>query len=114
MAGTFQTITMTVAGIILIICLAVMGVFMYRARYTMKFPPVAADCPDYWLDMSDGDGSKCVNAKNLGSCNVKEVDFSSGWFKGATGQCLKSMWARSCGLTWDGITNDANICSDLP
>ena len=111
MAGTFQTITMTVAGIILIICLAVMGVFMYRARYTMKFPPVAADCPDYWLDMSDGDGSKCVNAKDLGSCNVREMDFSIPALQGADSACIKATWARQCDLTWDGITNDANACA---
>ena len=112
MAGTFQTITMTVAGIILIVCLAVMGVFMYRARYTMKFPPVAAECPDYWLDMSDGDGSKGVNAKNLGSCNTKEVNFNIPALQGTTGTCLKARWARLCDLTWDGITNDANACAD--
>ena len=28
----------------------------------------------------------------------------------ADDNCAKAQWARSCDLTWDGITNKENIC----
>ena len=28
----------------------------------------------------------------------------------AEDDCAKAQWARSCNLTWDGITNKQDIC----
>ena len=111
MAGTFQSIVMIVATVILLICLVIIGVMLYRSKYNMQFPPVVADCPDYWLDMSDGDSRNCVNAKDLGSCGTKQMDFSSSFWTGPQGDCRKFQWARGCDLTWDGITNAENPCA---
>ena len=58
MEATFQSITMSIAVVILVICLIIIAVALYRSKYTTQFPPVVADCPDYWLDMSEGDGSR--------------------------------------------------------
>jgi hypothetical protein len=113
--STFQNIVMVVAIIMLMICLTLVGVSLYNQKYTTAFPPVVADCPDYWLDKSNGDSSNCENVKNLGkdSC-AKTMNFSTSSWTGDTGQCNKSRWARACDLTWDGITNNSSVCDGVP
>jgi hypothetical protein len=113
--ATFQKIVMTVAIILLIICLIIVGIALYHQKFNVAFPPVVADCPDYWLDRSDGDSSNCVNKKNLGteSC-AKTMNFSTSTWTGANGMCNKSKWARACDLTWDGITNNSKVCDNSP
>ncbi len=109
--ATFQSITMIVAIVLLVLCLIFIGVTLYNNKYNTQFPPVVAECPDYWLDMSEGDGSKCVNKKGLGAsyCS-KEIDFSVSYWTGDDGLCRKSQWAKICDLTWDGVTNNADAC----
>lgn len=109
--NSFNRIVITIAIIILIILLIIIGIQLYNKKYNTTYPPVTADCPDYWLDESTGNSSKCVNYKNLGSCNVQEKDFSVPHFSGTQGLCNKKKWARSCNLTWDGITNNTALCS---
>ena len=109
--ATFQSITMVVAGVLLVLCLIYIGVSLYNSKYNTQFPPVIADCPDYWLDMSDGDSSRCVNKKGLGSSSCsKEMDFSGSFWTGDDGLCRKSQWAKKCNLTWDGVTNSTDPC----
>lgn len=110
--ATFQSITMSVAIVILIICLIIIAIALYRSKYNTAFPPVVADCPDYWLDMSDGDGSNCVNKmKDLGNPSCpRTMNFSTSMWTGDDGLCRKRTWARKCDLTWDGVTNNANAC----
>ncbi len=112
--ATFQSITMTVAIIILVICLIIIAIALYRSKYNTQFPPVVADCPDYWLDMSEGDASNCVNKmKDLGNPNCpREMNFSTSMWTGDDGLCKKRTWARKCDLTWDGVTNNANACKN--
>ena len=74
---------MTVAIVLLVLCLIFIGVSLYNSKYNTQFPPVVADCPDYWLDMSEGDGSRCVNRMDLGSSSSsKEMDFSGSFWTG--------------------------------
>lgn len=109
--NSFQNIVLSVAGIILIIFITFIGVFIYRNKNTVAYPPVLAQCPDYWVNqMSDGQNS-CLNVKNLGSSTCgKNKSFNTSEWKGKGGLCNKSKWARSCNLTWDGITTDREIC----
>jgi len=112
MAKTFQSIVMTVAIILLIITLVLIGITIYNTKYNIAYPPIIADCPDYWLDESDGDSSKCVNTKNLGTCDVQSMDFSTSMWSGSNGICNKGKWAKACNLTWDGVTNSSINCTD--
>lgn len=109
---SFQKTTMIIAIIILIICLIFIGISLYNSKYNTQYPPVVADCPDYWLDLSDGDGANCVNKKNLGKSNCnKSMNFSTSFWTGDEGLCRKYKWARKCNLTWDGVTNGTDACS---
>ena len=110
--STFQSIVMSISVIILIMCLLFIGVSLYKNKYNKKFPPILANCPDYWIDESDkNNGSKCVNKRNLGNGQCeKTMDFSKSMWNGLAGLCAKSKWAKSCDLTWDGIDNNSDVC----
>lgn len=113
MDGGFKTIVISIATILLIITLIIIGINIYKKKYLMVYPPVSADCPDYWLDESDGNASKCVNAKNLGTCNNKIMNFSTSMWAGNVGLCNKAKWAKACDLTWDGVTNSSIDCQNV-
>jgi len=109
---SFQDTVLTVAITILIIALCFIGISLYNQKYNSDYPPTIANCPDYWEDQSDSNnGAKCVNVKNLGnpSCS-NSMDFSTGQWMGDSGKCNKSKWAKTCNLTWDGISDNTKIC----
>lgn len=116
----FQKIVLTVAVVLLIIFLMMVGYMLYKQKYNAEFPPTVSDCPDYWLDVSGNDASGneivspyCYNVKNLGSGTCeKKMDFSTSFWSSSDGLCKKQKWANSCNLTWDGVTNNNNACSD--
>lgn len=112
--STFQSIVLSISVVLLIICLIFVGVSLYKNKYNKKFPPIMANCPDYWVDQSDqNNGSKCVNAQNLGNGQcANTMDFSNSVWGGTNGLCAKSKWAKSCDLTWDGIDNNSAVCKN--
>jgi len=115
----FQKIVLTIAIILLILFLLIVGYMLYKNKYSSEFPPTISDCPDYWLDMSGNDISGnntvtpyCYNIKNLGSGTCeKQMDFSTSFWTSSDGLCKKQKWANNCKLTWDGVTNNINACS---
>jgi hypothetical protein len=108
----FQQIVATTALVFLIIFLIYIAFAMRHNKLKLAFPPVTANCPDYWVDQSDGDSSNCINVQNLGisseSC-PKNMNFSTSLFSTV---CAKSVWAKNCGLTWDGVTNNDTPCTN--
>lgn len=105
----FQSAVLTVFSILLIIVLLIIGVSLYTAKYSSAYPPVLANCPDYWLDNSSGNASECINVKSLGnSACQRKMDFSS-YSTGNAGLCSKKKWANSCNVTWDGISNNDTL-----
>lgn len=110
----FQRSVLIVATIILIGVLTFVGFSMHKQTQGQVYPPVMADCPDYWeAEPSNGDPIKtiCKNTKNIGSTNCSPtMDFNKGDFIGDGGFCAKQKWAKNCGLTWDGVTNSNRKC----
>ena len=114
--ASFQKTVLIIAIIFLILALIFIGISLKNAKYD-KWPPVIGSCPDYWVDKSKGDedksGSKCVNVKNLGTCDIKVMDFNTKLFSGSNGKCAKYNWANSCNVSWDGITYGvSNPCDE--
>ncbi len=107
----FQYIISGVATISLILLLVIFGVMLYYAKSKEIYPPVTADCPDYWLSKQEGKKHLCYNHLNLGknSCN-KTMNFNTEQWKGVDHICKKQQWAKNCDLTWDGITNSSKQC----
>ena len=103
--ANFQSTTIVVFIVLLIICLIFIGYMIHKKHSSQKWPPLIGDCPDYWVDLS-GNGGKCINTKNLGTCpNNKIMDFTIAPYNGSDATCQKYKWATTCGVTWDGITS---------
>ena len=97
---SFQKVVLTIAIVILILCLIVLAILMWNSKNELAFPPEIGTCPDYFI-MKDHEGKdSCYNEKGLGNG-------SSDCLWGTFGDTKKDKkeWAESCGLTWDGITN---------
>ena len=109
---SFQKIILIIAIILLIITLIIIGVVLYNKKHDDKYPPVQSECPDYWEVTKTSDGKHvCDNTKKMGNTNCPhEMNFNESPFVGSKGQCNKQKWARTCELTWDGITNASGIC----
>ena len=99
---------------ILIFAIILIGVLLFTGGSgNNQWPPVVSECPDYWIDRVDKEGEpkKCFNVHNLGKSSCDNVmDFSTDFWSGSTGDCRKYKWANNCNVTWDGITNNNNIC----
>lgn len=111
----FKKITL----IVVIFLTIIMVVFTYnkldKSFDEKKWPPSVSKCPDYWIENETSSGDTiCVNDKNLGkdTCptQVNFQTFSQNSRLLADDDCEKAKWAKSCNLTWDGITNKENIC----
>jgi len=129
----FHVIVLTVAIIILIIVLTVIGILMTQKTNSIAYPPAYNSCPDYWSVTTDG--SSCIiptaaSSLNTGSMynqagtlvpgiistpgysydtvnNQAIIDFNnSGW----TGVCSMQTWANTYGIVWDGVSN-YNSCN---
>jgi len=106
----FQKVVSTIAIFVLIVTLCFIGLALYHQKNTLNYPPVVASCPDYW----DVSGNLCINSKNLGkpNCN-RPMDFTTAqWSSSSTGTCTKYDWATKCNLTWDGITDNGDVCGN--
>jgi hypothetical protein len=107
--ASFRKIVVVSAIIILILALIFISFALVYSQQNATWPPVVGDCPDYWIDTS-GNGANCVNVKNLGTCKPANgqsnltMNFNSSIFTGSNATCAKYNWAKSCGVSWDGIT----------
>ena len=135
--NSFMKTLIMVFSIILVISLTIIGLVMYYDKHKYTFPPKVSACPDYWVDsnfLKSGDNAEqysdsgvdastlgtdmCVNVKKLGVCqNQKVMNFNespyndSGTSGPTSGACAKAKWAKKCRITWDGISNNPDICS---
>jgi hypothetical protein len=105
----FQKNVIYVVAALLLVCLIKIGYIMYKKNKNASKDMKGINCPDYWEDNSEGNGSNCVNVKNLGTCGSNAMDFTTQQWVGDKGLCNKNEWAKKCDLTWDGITNNPNI-----
>lgn len=104
----FQKIVLISAIVILIIALVLIGMALSSGEET--WPPIKAECPDYWVSDGSGNATTCTNVKDLGTCPPSEdsehlvMNFNGSAFTGSEGDCNKYKWADKCNVSWDGIT----------
>lgn len=108
----FQSFIANIALLVLIITLVVIGVIMYRSKNKFVGSDVViGQCPDYWVMAQEGNRNVCNNLKNLGKTTCsRKMNFNTRPWNSNEGGCRKFKWAKSCDLTWDGITNNPSIC----
>jgi hypothetical protein len=110
--ANFQRIILMIAALIFIISLSLIAYSMHKSHNNPVWPPVVGQCPDYWIDLS-GNGDNCSNVMNLGTCNLKKMNFDVAPYTGAGGACAKYKWAVGCNVTWDGITSGVQNPCDV-
>jgi hypothetical protein len=99
----------------LIIVLAIMGVILGNSAKNMSFPAEFPMCPDYYTidsnnvckinsNIYSATNSDCINK------NFNENRYKIGGTGPLSGLCAKKQWAQTCGVSWDGITNNSEIC----
>ena len=119
--ASFNSVVLTIAIVILVICLAIIGWGIYQEVYgsDAKWPPISSACPDFWTtntvlkDPSKPKTAKtiCTNTLKLGkggssgdgnnfcdSFNINDLK----------DDCSKMTLAKHCKITWDGIYPDNN------
>jgi hypothetical protein len=115
MLGTFQRTVVIVALVVLVIALIFVAIMLIMQLNGDTFPPYSSSCPDYWnMEKSSGaDGTDmCINSKSLGkvgNSGCKQLEPTNSMFSGSSGDCNKYTYAKTCGVTWDGITNNEKL-----
>lgn len=106
--NSFQQIVVTIATIILIVCLILIGITLHNKNGKEVFPPVIASCPDYWV-VKNG---KCKLGPNTPQpaqgCTTEFTPLNMDSSK--RDKCQAQQAARQCDITWDGITNNNHLC----
>ncbi len=121
---SFKYSVIYVSIIILIIALIVIGLSIRNTVSSKKWPPIIGNCPDFWK--FDDATRECVNINGLGNTDdtvcpnypagghttCERFNFEDDTqYSGAIGKCNKQSWANDVGVTWDGITNDRDLCN---
>ena len=102
--ANFKKMTLIVAGILLLICIAIIILIFLFPNTKQVWPPMVANCPDYFVD-KNGDGSICTTTFNLGNGRCgQNILFTDPKYIGSNAKCEKYNTATNCGITWDGIT----------
>ena len=103
--STFNSIVLQVAIVLLIIVLIVIGVIIYNSIHgsDVQFPPVMGTCPDYWNAVDISGIYHCENRIKIGSNDTESCNKFS---LPIGGVCSKYKLAKTCGITWEGITNN--------
>ena len=105
---------MILASLVLIFTLAIFGVILSNMNKKQVYPANISQCPDYYSLVSGTCVTNSVIFKN-NILNCQKNDFQSNMYKSKgkgvnSGLCAKKQWAHKCGVSWDGITNNSNIC----
>ena len=100
----FQKVVLTIAAVILILTLVIIGILLYNQSSNAQWPPETSSCPDYYTATSDN-VCKNTGGVKVSNENCNTGDFSGSVWKGKPGEKRKCQWARDCGVAWDGISN---------
>ena len=103
--------------------LAMIAYMVYVTKKKQAYPPVFQACPDYYiLDAQTGICSANEDVWKVNALPSKSVrtnmycnnvDFSSNKKLGMgadSSLCNKKNWSADCGVSWDGISNNPDIC----
>jgi hypothetical protein len=108
------------ALIVLIICLGFVASALQVSSADTVFPPNISECPDFFVKQkSKGTEATLCKANYTlatpdGNCAEKSFDdeiYRNPGMGPSSGVCEKKKWAMECGVNWDGITNNADVCN---
>lgn len=105
------------ALVLLIVCLACIGVAMNSTSNSSIFPPNVSECPDFYkMDSSYCTPLYTITKSSDSDCTSKSFDsdpYTNSGMGPSSGMCEKQKWANACGVNWDGITNNPAVCYQI-
>ena len=104
------------AIVVLIICLAFVATALQTSSSEKVFPPHISECPDFYVKNAN---DECVAQFDVSGTSDDGFSCQSRNFKTYinpgmglhSGICKKKNWAKNCGVNWDGITNNNDVCN---
>lgn len=109
------------ALIVLICCLGFVASALQVSSGDTVFPPNISECPDFFIKEKNKvtNSTTCVANYSIGGdvnedCTSKSFDediYQNPGMGPSSGVCEKKKWAMDCGVNWDGITNNPDVCN---
>lgn len=97
---SFQKTVLIIGAIVLSVMLFFIGLAMQGLKKAQQYPPEVSACPDYWSkDSNDACVANPYLELNKGSTRAECLKYTKAW------RVDKKIWAETCGVKWDGITN---------
>jgi len=101
--------------IVLVLTLSLVAYLLHITKKKYIYPPYINNCPDYYEKNSYGD---CYDKHNIfyetsnicNSENFNQLKYNNNNTGKDGGLCKKKKWAINCKLSWDGITNNSELC----
>ena len=91
---SFQKTVLIIALIVLSVMLFFIALAMKGLKKSQEYPPEVSECPDFWTKNEQGICSPSLDKNTSGSVGCQ------GYEKGD-----KAVFAQTCGIEWDGLTN---------
>ena len=101
--------------VVLVTTLTLVAYILSITKKKYIYPPYINNCPDYYEKDSYG---ACYDKNNVfyetthrcNSENFNEVKYNNNNSGKQGGLCKKQEWAINCNVSWDGITNNSELC----
>jgi len=115
MLTQFNKIVLFIATTVLIILLILLYIFLSKSLFNNSHPPIISECPDYWDVSFNGEFLSCKNTSSINKgngnpgCTVIPRDLNSQSISKKETLIELNNWAKSCGIIWDGVTNNTAL-----
>lgn len=101
--------------LILVITLSLVAYILNISKKKYIYPPHINTCPDYYQLNSFGDCYDKHEVFNDEDHNCYMENFKKALYQNSgtgteSGSCKKKKWAMNCNVSWDGITNNPELC----
>tara|TARA_B100001248_G_C27326616_1_gene429335 strand:+ start:347 stop:712 length:366 start_codon:yes stop_codon:yes gene_type:complete len=113
---SYYKIISIIALVVLVICLVLIGIALSKSSKESIFPPHVSKCPDFYTynpDTSECEDNKEISKSTVDNCSpmvLTDEKYSNPGMGRTSGMCHKKKLAKKCGVNWDGITNNSDVC----
>lgn len=110
---SFQKTVLIIALIVLSVMLIFIALAMKGLKNSQEYPPEVSECPDFWTKNSSGVCKPMSGLNSNTNKPFKRYDPNKEeWVVDTTKECNaytkdvdKAIYAKTCGIEWDGLTN---------
>ena len=112
---SYYKIISIIALVILVICLVLIGIALSKTSKESVFPPHVSKCPDFYTYNPTTNECEDIKLISNGGTNCSPMLLTDDKYNNpgmgpTSGMCNKKKLATTCGVNWDGITNNSEVC----